>query len=102
MRFLIKTISDSLDEDQLTHVYNWSRAGLTMAEKNNIDTMKGIFNFYIAKAYAYRILNPDSAIVYYKKVLPYFPDRKRKYNVFSIREIMERYCEMGNKDTSFV
>jgi tetratricopeptide (TPR) repeat protein len=72
-----------------------------MAEKNNVDTMKGIFNFFIGKAFTYKLLKPDSAVVYYKKVLPYFP-RFRKYNIFSIREIMERYAEAGNKDSSFV
>lgn len=101
MRFLEIAITDSLDEDQLTHVYDWARAGLTMAEINNVDTMKGIFNFFIAKAYAYQYTKPDSAIVYYKKVLAYFPDKMRKYNVYSVREIMERYAEMGNKDSSF-
>lgn len=102
MRFLVKAITDSLNEDQLTHVYDWARVGLRMAEINNADTMKGIFNFFIAKAFAYKYLKPDSAIVYYKKVLPYFPDKMKQYNVFSVREIMERYSECGNKDSSFV
>ena len=102
MRFLVKAITDSLNEDQLTHVYDWARVGLSMAEINNADTMKGIFNFFIAKAFAYKYLKPDSAIVYYKKVLPYFPDKMKQYNVFSVREIMERYAEGGNKDSSFV
>ncbi len=102
MRFLEIAITDSLNEDQLTHVYDWAMAGLRMAEINNVDTMKGVFNFFIAKAYAYQYTKPDSAIVYYKKVLPYFPDKIRKYNVYSVREIMERYAEMGNKDSSFV
>jgi tetratricopeptide (TPR) repeat protein len=102
MCFLVKAINDSLDEDQLTHVYDWAKRGLALAGTNNADTMKGIFNFFIAKAFAYRYLKPDSAIVYYKKVLPYFPDKMKKYNVYSVREIMERYAEMGNKDSSFV
>ena len=102
MRFLVKAITDSLNEDRLTHVYDWARVGLSMAEINNADTMKGIFNFFIAKAFAYKYLKPDSAIVYYKKVLPYFPDKMKQYNVFSVREIMERYAECGNKDSSFV
>jgi tetratricopeptide (TPR) repeat protein len=102
MRFLVKAIQDSLDEDQLTSVFEWSKLGLEMAYKNNVDTMKGIFNYFIAKAFTYKLLKPDSAIIYYKKVLPYFPDKLRKYNVFSVREIMERYSEMGNKDSSFV
>ena len=102
MRFLVKAITDSLNEDRLTHVYDWARVGLSMAEINNADTMKGIFNFFIAKAFAYKYLKPDSAIVYYKKVLPYFPDKMKQYNVFSVREIMERYSECGNKDSSFV
>ena len=102
MRFLVKAVNDSLDEDRLTLVYDWAKKGLTMAEKNNVDTMKGIFNFFIGKAFTYKYGKPDSAIVYYKKVIPYFPDRNRKYNVFSMREIMERYSESGNKDSSFV
>jgi hypothetical protein len=75
MRFLAKAIADSLDEDQLTHILDWSRIGLAMAEKNNVDTMKGIFYFDIAKAYAYYYQKHDSAIFYYKKVLPYFLTR---------------------------
>ena len=102
MRFLENAINDSLDEDQLTHVLDWARVGLKMAEISNVDTMKGIFNFFIAKAYAYEYTKSDSAIVYYKKVLPYFPDKMRKYNVYSVREIMERYADMGNKDSSLV
>jgi tetratricopeptide (TPR) repeat protein len=102
MRFLEKAIHDSLDEDQLTHVYEWARAGLVLAEQRDVDTMKGIFNFDIAKAYAYEYTKPDSAIVYYKKVLQYFPDKMRKYHVYAVREIMERYSELGNQDSSFV
>ncbi|MFM9911844.1 MAG: histidine kinase [Chitinophagaceae bacterium] len=102
MEFLVKIVSDSLNEDQLTPVYNWSVQGLLLAEKNKVDSMKGIFNYFIGKAFTYKYLKPDSAIYYYKKVLPYFPDKLRKYNVFSVREIMERYSEMGNKDSSFV
>jgi len=101
MRWLLKAINDSLDQDQLNPVYDWARIGLAMAESANVDTMKGIFNFFIAKAFTYKLQRPDSAVVYYKKVLPYFPDRRRKYNVFSVRELMDRYCEMGNKDSSF-
>jgi tetratricopeptide (TPR) repeat protein len=100
MRWLMKAINDSLDNDQLTPVYDWARKGLAMAESNGVDTMKGIFNFFIGKAFTYKLLRPDSAVVYYKRVLPYFPDRRRKYNVFSVRELMDRYCEMGNKDSS--
>ena len=102
MRFLEKAISDSLNEDQLTHILNWSKLGLAMAERNNVDTMKGIFYFDIAKAYTYYYDKYDSAIFYYKKVLPYFPDKMRKYYVFSVREIMDRYADLGNKDSSFV
>ena len=102
MRFLEKAIHDSLDEDQLTHIYEWARAGLALAEQSDVDTMKGIFNFDIAKAYAYAYTKPDSAIVYYKKVLPYFPDKMKSYHVYAVREIMERYSELGNQDSSFV
>ncbi len=101
MHFLEKAIKDSLDNDQLTRVFEWAKTGLDLAEKNDVDTMKGIFNFFIAKAFAYEYLKPDSAIFYYKKVLPFFPDKMKYYNAISVREIMERYSEMGNKDSSF-
>ena len=102
MLLLEKAIHDSLDEDQITHVYQWARTGLALAEQSDLDTMKGIFNFDIAKAYAYAYTKPDSAIVYYKKVLPYFPDKMKSYHVYAVREIMERYSELGNQDSSFV
>ncbi len=102
MRFLVKAINDSLNEGQLSPVFDWSAIGLQMAERNKVDTMIGIFNFFIGKAYTYRLVKPESAIVYYKKVLPYFPDKMKKYNVYSVREIMERYSETGNRDSSFV
>jgi len=102
MRFLVKVINDSLNEDQLTPVYDWSRKGLAIAESNTVDSLKGIFNFFIGKAYTYKLLRPDSAIVYYKKALPHLPNKMGGYYLFSMREIMERYSEMGNKDSSFV
>ena len=101
MRFLVRAISDSLDEGQLNHILDWSRIGLVIAEKNNADTMKGIFLFDIGKAFAYKYLKYDSAIFYYKKVIPFFPDKMKKYNVYTVREIMDRYADMGNKDSSF-
>lgn len=101
MQFLVPAIQDSLDEGQLTHVYNWARTGFAMASKNNVDSMKGIFLYDIAKAFAYQYYKYDSAIFYYKQVPAYFPDKMRKYNVFSIREIMDRYADLGNKDSSF-
>jgi tetratricopeptide (TPR) repeat protein len=101
MHFLEKAIKDSLDNGQLEKVYDWAKTGLYLAIKNNVDTMKGIFNFFIGKAFAYEYLKPDSAIFYYKKVLPFFPDKMKYYNAISVREIMERYSEMGNKDSSF-
>lgn len=102
MRFLMNAIADSLDEAQLDHVLEWSRYGLSIAEKTNVDTMKGIFYFDIAKAFTYKYNKFDSAVFYYKKVPAYFPDINRKYHAFSIREIMERYAELGRKDSSLV
>ncbi|MBS1511921.1 MAG: histidine kinase [Bacteroidetes bacterium] len=102
MRFLAIAIADSLDEAQLSPVFDWANTGLAMAMKNNVDTMKGIFYYDIAKAYTYFYNKFDSAIVYYKKVPGYFPDRNRKYNAFSIREIMERYADLGKKDSALV
>lgn len=101
MRFLERAIADSLDEGQLTHVLDWARIGLSMAEAHKVDTMKGIFLFDIGKAFTYQYNQYDSAIRYYKQVLPYFPDKLRKYHVFSLREIMDRYADLGNKDSSF-
>lgn len=101
MRFLERVISDSLDEGQLTHVLAWARTGLLMAERNHNDTMKGIFLYDIGKAFTYQYNQYDSAIFYYKQVPAYFPDKLRKYNVFSIREIMDRYADLGDKDSSF-
>ena len=101
LSYLVKILNDSLDENQLTNVYTWGRSGLGMAEKNKIDSFIGIFHFFIAKAFVYQYDKYDSAIYYYKKVIPYFPDMKRKYGVYSRREIMERYAELGNKDSCF-
>lgn len=102
LRFLVKAINDSLDENQLTHVYDWARTGLAIAQQSKTDSMIGIFNFFIGKAFTYRLFRPDSAIVYYKKVLPRFADKRNKYSYLSLREIMERYSDLGNKDSSFV
>ncbi|HEY6063510.1 MAG TPA: histidine kinase, partial [Chitinophagaceae bacterium] len=66
-----------------------------------IDTLKGIFLYDIGKAYTYQYNKYDSAIFYYKQVIPYFPDKRGKYNVYSVREIMDRYSDLGNKDSSF-
>ncbi len=102
MHFLMKAIEDSLNEGQLNHVMQWAHFGLAMAKKNNTDTMKGIFLFDIGKAFAYKYNKFDSAIFYYKTAIYYFPDRHNKYNLLSTREIMDRYSDLGNKDSSFV
>lgn len=101
MQFLVKVISDSLNEGQVTPVFSWSKIGLQLAQKNNIDTLKGIFLFDIGKAYTYQYNEYDSAIYFYKQVLPYFPDKLSKYNMITTREIMDRYADLGNKDSSF-
>ncbi len=101
MRFLMNTINDSLNSGQLNLVYDMAREGEALANKNNADTMKGIFYFDIAKAYSYHFGNPDSAIFYYKKVLPYFPDKLSFYNLVSVREIMERFVQAAKKDSVF-
>ena len=79
----------------------WQAEGEALAIKNNVDTMKGIFYFDIAKAYSYHFGNPDSAIFYYKKVLPYFPDKLSFYNLVSVREITERFVQAAKKDSVF-
>ncbi|MGH2649114.1 MAG: tetratricopeptide repeat-containing sensor histidine kinase [Ginsengibacter sp.] len=101
MRFLMNTINDSLNSGQLNLVYDMAREGLVLAEKNNVDTMKGIFYFDVAKAFSYQFGKPDSAIFYYKKVLPYFPDKLNFYNLVSMREIMERFVQAAKKDSVF-
>lgn len=101
MRFLASAIYDSLDEGQLNCVMPWSRAGLLLAEKNNVDTMKGIFLFDIGKAFTYKFNLYDSAIYYYKKALPFFPGRMHIYYINATREIMDRYADRGNKDSAF-
>lgn len=101
MLFLKKAIADSLDEAQLTHVLDWARLGLAMAEKHRVDTLMGIFFYDIGKAFTYKYNEFDSAIFYYKKTIPYFPDKLNKYNILSVREIMDRYADLGNKDSSF-
>ena len=63
--------------------------------------MKGIFYFDIAKAYSYHFSKPDSAIFYYKKVLPYFPDKLSFYNLVSVRELTERFVQAAKKDSVF-
>ena len=101
MRFLMNSINDSLNSGQLNLVYDMAREGMALAEKNNVDTMKGIFYFDVAKAFSYELGKPDSAIFYYKKVLPYFPDKMSYYNLISVREITERYLQAGKKDSVF-
>jgi len=101
MIFLTKTIADSLNEAQLTYVLAWSQLGLQLAEKNDNDTLKGIFHYDIGKAFTYKYNKYDSAIFNYKQVLPYFSEKQNKYYVFSLREIMDRYADLGNKDSSF-
>ncbi|SHH90603.1 Histidine kinase [Chryseolinea serpens] len=101
MKFLVGAIRDSIYSDRFTNVYEWSRLGYQMAVKNKVDTLKGIFLFDIAKAFTYKLVAFDSAIVYYKRVLPYFPDKLNPYNLQATREIMEVYSENGNKDSTF-
>ncbi len=101
MQFLMNTISDSLNSGQLNLVYEMAREGVALADKNKEDTMQGIFYFDVAKAFAYQFGKPDSAIFYYKKVLPYFPDKMNFYNLVSVREIMERFVQAGKKDSVF-
>ncbi|HVZ96377.1 MAG TPA: histidine kinase [Chitinophagaceae bacterium] len=100
MHFLMNAIGDSLNTGQLNAVYDMAREGMTLAEKNEADTMKGIFYFDMGKAFSYQFAKPDSAIYYYKKVPPFFPDKMNYYNIISVREIMERYAQAGNKDSA--
>ncbi|MGN6249600.1 MAG: tetratricopeptide repeat-containing sensor histidine kinase [Ginsengibacter sp.] len=101
MRYLMEAIADSLNSGQLNNVYDLAIEGLMLAKKNNVDTMQGIFYFDVAKSFAYEFDKPDSAIFYYKKVLPYFPDKLNFYNLVSAREIMEQFVQAGKKDSVF-
>lgn len=101
MLFLKKAIADSLDEGQLSLVLDWARIGLSMAEKHHVDTLRGIFYFDIGKAFTYKYNQYDSAILYYKMAIPYFPEPLNKYHIIALREIMDRYADLGNKDSSF-
>lgn len=101
LRFLSDAIADSLNRGQLNSVYDLARQGLALTKRTDVDTMKGIFYFDIAKAFAYEFNKPDSAIFYYKKVLPYFPDKMNFYNLVSLREIMEQFVQEGKKDSVF-
>ena len=101
MHFLMRAISDSLNSGQLNLIFEMAKEGLTLAEKNQLDTMKGIFYFDMGKAFTYHFSKPDSAIFYYKKALPFFPDKLGYYNLISIREIMIDFVNAGNKDSVF-
>lgn len=101
MRFLMHAISDSLNSGQLSFVYDLAKEGLALAQKNEVDTMKGIFYFDLGKAFRYQLGKPDSAIFYYKKVLPYFPDKLCYYNLVSVREIAEDFVLAAKKDSVF-
>lgn len=101
MRILMNAINDSLNSGQLRFVYDLAREGLQLAEKNKVDSMKGVFYFDVAKSFAYYFRRQDSALFYFKKVLPYFPDKLGFYNLVSVREIMERFVPIGKKDSVF-
>lgn len=101
MKFLVKSINDSLYGGQLHSVYALASKGLEMAIENHVDSMKGIFYFYIAKAFTYEYNKPDSAIFYYKKVFPYFNDKLSYYNLISVREIMIGFLHLDKKDSAF-
>lgn len=98
--FLKKIISDSIDENQLTHVLEWSEIGLHNAELLGVDSLKGSFLLYIGKAYTYFYSKFDSAIFFYKKALPYFPQKLSTEHIVLVREIMENYSELGNNDST--
>lgn len=100
MNFLMNAIDDSLNSGQLSPVYEMAKDGMMMAEKNNADTMKGIFYFDMGKAFMYQLDKPDSAIFYFKRVLPFFPDQLGYYNLISLREIMTNYVHLENKDAA--
>ena len=102
LSFLAKIIKDSIDADRLITVRSWSRFGVEYAGKLKMDSLKGVFLLYIGKAYTYLYSRPDSAIYYYRKALPYFIDWLNPARITALREIMERFSDSGNKDSTFV
>ena len=101
MRFLMKAISDSLSSGKLTLVHDMAKEGLALAEKNHVDTMKGIFYFDMGKAFTYHFPKPDSAIFYYKRVLLFFPYKLGYYNLIAMREIAVDFVKEEKKDSAF-
>ena len=101
IQFIIKTINDSLMGDNLVHVYDWARTGLTLAEKKSVDSLKGSFYMYMGKAYYYYYEKTDSAILFYKKAIPFFTNPQNNDYAISVRSIMDCYGELGEKDSCF-
>ncbi len=101
MSFLMKAVSDSLNADRLSSIYQMSKTGLALAEQNKVDTMKGIFYFDLGKVFMYAYGKPDSAIYYFQKSIPYFPDKLSYYNLISMREITICHLNAGRKDSAF-
>lgn len=101
MSFLMKAVSDSLNADRLSSIYQMSKTGLALAHKNSVDTMKGIFYFDLGKVFMYAYGKPDSAIYYFQKAIPYFPDQLSYYNLIAMREITICHLNAGRKDSAF-
>lgn len=101
MNFLMNAVGDSLNTGQLTSIYRMSSEGLMLAKKSRVDSMQGIFYFDLGKAFSYVYNIPDSAIFYFRKVFPFFPDKLSYYNLVAIREIMIQHQHAGRRDSSF-
>jgi tetratricopeptide (TPR) repeat protein len=98
--FLKKTINDSINENNLQQVSEWSRVALNLIEHSGPESLKGYFFLYIGKFHYYHSINYDSAIYFYKKALPYFPDPLNYNHIMLIKDIMENFSDKGNKDST--
>ncbi|MEP7374150.1 MAG: histidine kinase [Chitinophagaceae bacterium] len=99
--FLQRAINDSINEDLLTNVYAWSDAGMSYSKQAGLDSLNGYFLLYKGKAHYYHYYNNDSAIYFFKKSLPYFPDKANLQHITLVRDIMAAYSATGNKDSTF-
>ncbi len=100
--FLKITINDSINENNLQQVKDWSRVGLQLIEQSGPDSLRGYFLLYIGKYYYYNSVNYDSAIYFYKKAFPYFPDQLNYNHIMLLKDIMECFSNKGNKDSTML
>ncbi len=98
--FLQRVINDSINEGLLNNVYAWSDAGKQLARQAGLDSLQGYFLLYKGKAHYYHYNNNDSAVYFFKKALPYFPEKTNLQHLTLVREVMAAYSSTGNKDSA--